>query len=367
LTKNENIGHREALTILIIAMSGKIFLSFPRNMAVLGESAGWIIVLLAGILSLIGFLFIYFLLRKYPGKNIIEIARVVSGSVIGSMVGVVFFIFFLLITSFYLRQFVESFILTILPRTPISVITFSLMVILVYGCLLGIETISRVAWFFGPYLLAGLIIILLFGMSHADVQRLLPILGTGPAALLKASLTNISLFSEILLFGLIAPLIANQAKLFGVGFYSIIIAILINIALTIVMILVFNYIASARLIFPAFQLARLITLEKFIQRVEAVFVFLWFFTAAIQLSALFYGTVISFAQAFRIGDYRPLSIPLGVLVFTISLIPTSMTQAVNLNDFQISKYYSIVVFGVPLLLWLVSLMIHKKSSEQNNE
>ncbi|HBF38782.1 MAG TPA: hypothetical protein DDW50_15875 [Firmicutes bacterium] len=216
-------------------------------------------------------------------------------------------------------------------------------------------------------MVAALFIILLFGMAHTDVPRLLPILGTGPSALLNSSLTNISLFSEILLFGLIAPLIANQAKLFGVGFYSIIIAILINIALTIVMILVFNYIASARLIFPAFQLARLITLEKFIQRVEAVFVFLWFFTAAIQLSALFYGTVISFAQAFRIGDYRPLSIPLGVLVFTISLIPTSMTQAVNLNDFQISKYYSIVVFGVPLLLWLVSLMIHKKSSEQNNE
>ncbi len=363
----ESIGHREALTLLIIIMSGKIFLSFPRDMAIFGEGAGWLIVFLSGILSLIGFLFIYYLIRKFPGQNIIEIARVIGGPVIGGVIGIIFFLFFLTITSLFLRQFVESFILSILPRTPISVITFCLLAILIYGCLLGIETISRVAWFFGPYLLLGLVVIVFFSLSHADIQHLAPVLGTGPVKLLKASAYNVSLFSEILLFGLIAPLIANKSKIFGVGAYSIGIAILINMAITAIVVLVFNYVSAAKLIFPVFQLARLISLEEFIQRVEAVFVFVWFFTAAIQLSGMFYGTVTSFAQALRIQDYRPLSIPIGVLIFTISLIPTSMTQAVILNDFQIEKYYSFVAFGVPLLLWLVSLIIKKKTGDQTNE
>jgi len=178
---------------------------------------------------------------------------------------------------------------------------------------------------------------------------------------------NISLFSEILLLGLIAPLIANKSKIFGVGAYSVIISIVINIAIVMLVVLVFNYISAAKQIFPVFQLARLVSLEEFIQRVEAVFVFFWFFTAAIQLSALFYGTVTSFAQAFHIKDYRPLSIPIGVLVFTLSLIPGSMTRAVDINDFQISKYYSLVAFGIPLLLWLASLIMNKKSNGQANE
>jgi spore germination protein (amino acid permease) len=358
----ENIGHREALTLLIVLMSGKIFLSFPRDMAVLGETAGWMIVLLSGILSLIGFSFIYFLIRKFPGKNIIEIARMISGRLFGTIIGLAFFLYFLTITSLFLRQFAESFILSILPRTPISIITSCLLILLIYSSLLGIQTISRVAWFFGPYMLLGLIIIICFSLSQADLQHLVPILGSGPIPILKASIFNISLFSEVLLFGMIAPLIAKKSKLFGTGVYSILIAIIINIAIVMTVVLVFNYVSAAKQIFPVFQLSRLISLEEFLQRVEAVFVFLWFFTAAIQLSGLFYGTVSSFAQAFRIQEYRPLSIPIAVLIFTLSLIPGSMSQAVFLNDFQISNYYPIVTFGIPLILWLISLIFKKKSS-----
>lgn len=366
MSNQENIGHREALTLLIVIMSGKIFLSFPRDMAVFGEAAGWLIVLLSGVLGLIGFSFIYFLIRKYPGKNIVEIARLISGPIVGALVGLLFFLFFLAITSFFLRQFVESFILSILPRTPISVITTCFLIILIYGCLLGVETISRVAWFLGPYLLGGLIIILVFSLAQADIQHLAPILGTGPLPVIKSSLFNISLFSEIILFGLIAPLIGNRQKIFGVGIYSILIAILINTTIVAVTILVFNYVSAAKLIFPVLQLARLVVLEEFFQRAEAIFVFLWFLTAAIQLSGLFYGTVISFAQAFRIQDYRPLSIPIAVLIFTLSLIPTSMSQAVDLNDFIISRYYTLIAFGIPLLLWLASLLLKKKPSESRD-
>lgn len=367
MINKEGIGHREALTLLIVVMSGKIFLSFPRDMAVLGGAAGWMIVLLSGILSLIGFAFIYFLIRKYPGKNIVEIARMISGSLLGTVIGLAFFLFFLTITSLILRQFAESFLLSILPKTPISVIITCFLILLIYACLLGIETITRVAWFFGPYLLLGLVVILLFSMSQADLQHLAPILGTGPVPLLKASVVNTSLFSEILLFGLIAPLITKKSKIFGVGVYGILIAILINIAIVAIVVLVFNYVSAAKQIFPVFQLARLISVEEFLQRVEAVFVFLWFFTAAIQLSALFYGTVTSFAQAFRIKDYRPLSIPIAVLMFILSLIPGSMTQAVHLNDFQISNYYAVVAFGIPLILWLVSIIMKKNPSDQNAE
>jgi len=264
-------------------------------------------------------------------------------------------------------NYLESFILSILPRTPISVITACFLILLIYGCLLGIETLSRVAWFFGPYLLLGLMIILLFSMSQADLQHLAPILGTGPLPLLKSSIINTSLFSEILLFGMIAPLITKREKILGIGVYSLLISIAINTIIVMIVVLVFNYESAAKLIFPALQLARLISLEEFIQRVEAVFVFLWFFAAAIQLGGLFYGTVISFAQAFRIRDYRPLSIPLAVLIFTISLIPTSMTQAVNINDFMISNYYSLVVFGIPFLLWLGSLLLRKKFGVPNEK
>ena len=364
MSKTESIGHREALTLLIIMLTGKIFLSFPRNMVLLGDGAAWIIVLLAGIYSLVAYYFIYALLKRYPSFNIIEISRKVTGNIFGIIFGVVIFLFFLVITSMYLRQFSESYLLAILPRTPISIITIFFLCLLSYGSLLGIETLTRVAWLYGPYLLAALVIILIFSLPQASFHFLTPVLGPGPIPLLLNSIIHISVFSEILLLSIFAPMIHQQEKVFRVGLYSLLVATLINTGITALATAVFNYAATKKLVFPIFQLTRLISLTEFVQRVEAGFVFLCFFWAGIQLGGLFYGTLASFAQTFKIKNYRPLIPAMGILVFALSIIPTSMTQAVDLNsysthNFLINSYYALVAFGIPFLLWLISTLKKK--------
>ncbi|MGE5604670.1 MAG: GerAB/ArcD/ProY family transporter [Bacteroidota bacterium] len=370
MSSEERIGYHEALTLLVITLSAKIYLSFPRNMALLGDAAGWIIVFLSGIYSLIGYFFLSSLLRKYPGKNIIQISHQLGGSIIGKVIGLGFFLFFLAITSLYLRQFAESFILAILPRTPISVLTIFFLVLLIYAALLGIETLSRVAWLLGPYLLTALIIILFFSLPQASFNYLTPVLGPGAGPLLKYSVANLPIFAEIILLGIIAPLMRDRNRINRMGVISLLVAMTINVGITILTIAVFNYAAVQKMIFPIFQLTRLISYGEFIQRVEAVFVFLWFFWAGIQLGGLFYGTVTSFAQNFRIKNYRPLTFPIAVLVFTLSLIPNSMTEAVELNDYVFKPsllgiYYAAAAFGLPFLLWLI--MLFKKHSGGANE
>ncbi len=350
-----HIGYLEALTLLTIMMSAKVFLSFPRDMALLGGAGGWMINLFAGIFSLIGFYFLNALIHKYPSQDIIGITQRLTGKWVGMFLGTAIFIFFLLLTALLLRKFAESFILSILPRTPISVIIFFFLVLLMYASFLGIEALTRVAWFFGPYLLIALLTILLFCLPQGNYQNLFPILGTGPGPILKSSIAHIAIFGEILLLGLIAPLIRERNQVFKVGILSVIIAIIINLVVTITVIMIFNFTAAEKIIFPIFQLARLINFGEFIQRVEAGFVFLWFFTSGIQLAGLFYGTIISFSKIFNIKEYRPLIFPIAVIVFAISIIPASMTDTVMLNDFVLSNFYGIVAFGIPLLLWLVSI------------
>jgi spore germination protein KB len=357
--RNQKIGHRETLTLLTILMSAKVFLSFPRDMTLLGDAAGWMIILFAGIFNLIGFYFLNSLIQKYPSQNIIQISHELTGKILGTILGIIIFAFFLVLTSMMLRKFAESFILAILPRTPISLIMICFLVLLIYAAMLGIETLTRVAWFFGPYLLIALLTILFFALPQSSLANLAPVLGPGPLPILKQSVIHASIFSEILLLGLIAPLIRKREKIFRVGLYSLVIAISINLVVTITMILVFNYVGSSHIIFPVFQLARLITYGEFIQRVEAVFVFLWFFTAGIQLGGLFYGSVISFAETFHIKEYRPLTIPIALIILTIGILPASMTDTISLNDFTLSNFYWGIAFGIPLLLWLISILYQK--------
>ncbi len=363
MIKEEQIGYREALIMLTIMLTGKIFLSFPRNLALLGNGAGWIILLLAGIFSLIGLYFLQQILMRYPEQNIVEIAQTCFGKYLGMAAGLVIFLFFLLLTAVYLRQFAESFILAILPRTPISVITGVFLLLLILAMLQGIEALSRVAILLGPYLLAALIIIVGFTLPQMHLGNLSPILGPGLVPIFKYSVFEISSFAELLLLGIIAPLIRKKQERYKVGLYSLVISILVNTGVVAAVVMIFNYNAARRLMFPMFQLTRLISFGEFIQRVEAVFVFLWFFWAGIQLGGLFYGALTSFAQTFKIKDYRPLIFPLAVLVFTASLIPSSMTQAVEWSgstyDLPLLGYfYAGVALGLPLLLW-IAMMIRK--------
>ena len=362
MENSNQIGHREILTLLIVMMSSKVFLSFPRNMALLGGTAGWLLVLLSGFLSLLGFLIIYALIRRFPEDNIFEMARRVTGKIIGTVLGIGIFFYFLIITTLLVRQFAESFILAILPRTPISIITLVFMFMLMYGTFLGIETISRVAWFFGPYLLLALIVVIT-SSAPTQLEFVLPVMGKGLIPVLKNSAINIASFSEILFLAVVAPLIQKKERLFRIGMWSILIATIILTAMTAIVIITFNYNSASHLIFPVFQLTRLITIGEFVQRVESVFVFLWFLTAGIEMSALFYGTVVSFSETFRMKNYRPLVFPIATLIFILSLLPQSMSEAVHLDDFTISKYYSSIWVGIPLILWLVALIFKKKAGK----
>jgi spore germination protein KB len=359
MEQNNKLGHRETVTLLVVILTGKTFLALPRNLILRGGSAGWLVILVAGALSLLSFQLLYALIRKYPGANIFEIARRLTGKLGGAALGLVIFSYFTANTAVMIRQFAESFILAILPRTPISVITLIFLILLMYAALLGIEVLSRVAWFFGPYLLIALLTIFIFALPN-EPQYLLPIFGAGPLPVLKYSLANLASFSEIILLGVLAPLIREQAKIGRIGRFSLVIATAILTGATANIIMTFNRVSASQLVFPVFQLTRLISLGEFIQRTESVFVFLWFLTAGIQISGLFYGTVVSFSESFEIKEYRPLVFPLAVLVFTLSLLPQSMTEVNQLDFLLLNKYFSAVTFGIPGLLWVISLIFSDK-------
>lgn len=363
MNSENKIGQRETLTLLIVVISAKIFLSLPRNLAQIAAGAGWMITLLAGLNALIGFIFIYGIAKRYPSLTIVEAGRKICGPFIGTVIGSVFFVFFLCLTSLLLRQFAESFILAILPSTPISVILLFFLILLAYSVFLGIETLARIAWAIGPYLLTALAAILVFTIPEMKLTFLLPVFGKGIGPIFQGSLMHGSIYAEILLFGFLTPLLRKKENLFKVGLFGLLISILICLVIEIFVLTIFNYVAATRMTFPIFQLTRLISIGEFVQRVEAVFVFLWFFTACIQLGGLFYGTLISFSEAFHIEEHKPLIIPLGLLVFCISLLPTSMTEAVDINDFRLSGFYTAIAFGIPAIVWLIAFLTKKKAGD----
>ena len=139
-----HLGHYETSVMLIIVMASRIFLGLPRLMAIIGGTASWLVITIAAAGGLLGYLVIDALLARFPGLDLIQIARRLIGG-FAPLLGLVFFLFFLAVTALVTRQFAETFVVGILPRTPIGVIGGLLLVLLVFASYLGLETISRLA------------------------------------------------------------------------------------------------------------------------------------------------------------------------------------------------------------------------------
>jgi len=352
-------GRREAFALITITIITEIFLSIPQKLAVDGKSAAWIIILIAGALSFVGLYFILALSRRFPGKTIVEAGEEAGGPFLGTIAALAYFIFFMASLILFLRQFSETIITAFLPQTPISVITAGFLVVIIYSTYIGLEAISRTAGLLIGFIIGSLalITVLLIPFMVAS-YNLFPFWGSGPDIVARLGATRTSLFGEILIVGLIAPLLSGK-ELGRVGITSLAAAIGIMTFVEVIYLIIFPLPASAVFTFPLYSGARLVFIGRFVQRIDAIFVFVWIITALIKLAATMYASAAVLARALKLPVFRPLVFPLGILVFAISFTIPSFPDAVTIDSRYLRTYGWIPAFLFPALVYLVAVLRKK--------
>jgi len=178
--KEGNINSRGLFIILTIILITKLFLGTPRAMALEGNSAAWLLILAASLVAVPGVFVLVKLLKRFPGQNIVEISETVWGRAGAIAVSLLVASFFMLMAAVIVREFAETMLTTVLPRTPISVISFLFIVAMLIGAYNGIEVITRTSTLLFPFILAGMFSILILTINFLDLNSLFPILGSGP-------------------------------------------------------------------------------------------------------------------------------------------------------------------------------------------
>ena len=117
---------------------------------------------------------------------------------------------------------------------------------------------------------------------------------------------------------------------------------------------------TARQMYSSYELAKRINVGDFVQRIEALMASLWFISLYFKAALYFYASVLGMAQILNLKDYRPLTIPLGMIAVVLSLvIYPNVTYQQNFDQTtQLSFSLSIGLF-LPLLL-VVVYAIRKK-------
>ncbi|MGN7396697.1 GerAB/ArcD/ProY family transporter [Peribacillus frigoritolerans] len=320
--KNVKISPRQFGIIVIFYSIGTAILITPSELAAIAKQDAWIAAILGSGLALLLVVLYTALGNRFFDKTFVEVNEILLGKWIGKLISLTF-VFFSLIGAAILVIIVGNFVTTqIMPDTPIVAIHIIFVTIVVMGVRLGIETLARAAEILFPLFVLLFIIFAVFISPQIEFQNLQPVLETGIKPIIHAtiSLTSIISLSPIILL-MIFPVSVNQSKqaqkAFFIGTFIGGIFLIITIALTI---LVLGFDETARHIYPSYALARKINVGNFLQRIEAIMAIMWFITIYFRLVMYFYVTVLGLSQILNLKDYRPLTLPLGMILIVLSLI-----------------------------------------------
>ena len=265
----------------------------------------WIIII--GALS---FSLLFNLFFKFKDKDIIDISEYVGGNTLKYFTGISAIIFLLFTTILALSEFTENIRNIIFENAPTEYFYLLFFIGMLISVLTGIQGIFRASTIIAPVILFFVAFIFFSLYRDIDITNFTPIFGNGIREFFIPGSFRIEMFESLFLTLLMGPQIKNIKK---ATYGSFILISLFTLIIAILLFGIFPYPSSLENYFPLFELNRLISFGRFIQRVESIYILFWLIAVYIYISLGTSYAVQTFSKLFKI-NYTKRIIPLFCMV-----------------------------------------------------
>ncbi|MBK5497336.1 GerAB/ArcD/ProY family transporter [Peribacillus sp. TH14] len=356
------IGSRQLTILVILYTVGDSILVIPSIVASEAKQNGWVSGIFSVAIAPLLVVFLYDALRKcYPDLTLVEYSQKILGKWLGIAISLLFISYFFITTATYLREIGDFMTSQIMPETPIQVIMFLFMSIVLMSARLGLEPLARSAEILFPFVVILLSSLMILLLPEIKFQNLQPVWEGGVKPVIRGSIPFIVFpFIEPVAVLMILPFVSQKDRIRKSLFVGQLLAGSVLIIITMLAILVLGVDLTAKEIYPSYKLAQKINITNFLTRLEAILAIIWFITIFIRFSLFFYVTVLGLAQTLKLQDYRPLVFPFGMIliVFTLIMAPNTVYYSNFISD--IWPFYAMTFgFLLPLLLLTIA-KVHKK-------
>lgn len=358
--KEGKFGLSELISVTTLAIVSKIFYtSTPVLVDETGTSA-WLTTLFSCILSVIFFMFLYLLMKRFPDKSISQICEKVVGKFLGKLLGFLFSSYVLFYAASNLREFVEMIKSYSLPDTDPSILIICYMIVLILMAYKGIENMARISRVTIYPVLASLLLILIMSSPYYNFDYIKPYLGYGIGKTVRVGFMRSSAYQEVILLAIIVRCSHNIKDIKKAGLISLIASGLILSAASFCYIMVFSYTMGKENLSGIFQVSKLIYYNRYIQRVESIFLFVWIISSVLTSALAFYASMSIYCDVFKISDHRPLLLPSAFLMYMTALMPENLTQVIYFNLKVTREYGLFLNFIMPIFILLIAIITGKK-------
>lgn len=351
MLENGLINRYQLWLLIVNFILNSSILIIPGPLVSVAKQDAWISMILATIL---GSFIIYNLLllnSRYPKKTIVNIGEILLGKPVGKVIGFMYAWFFLHLSALVLRDIGDFITTVIMPGTPMIVLIILVGVLVYLTVYYGLEVISRSNELFTPYAVFGFWLTIFFVIPLMDIDHIKPILDGGIKPIIDASYSVLGFpYAELVVFLMILPFVGNRKhikKVFLsagiVGGFSLTITVLSSI-------LVLNIRPTELSVYATFNMARLINIGDFLTRVEVITALAYIIVIFTKIVVSFYGGLLAISQVFNVADYKPLLLPVLIIVITLSiLLNENIVEVVNVAEQTWTSYSLFFGFILPLI------------------
>lgn len=358
---NEKFGSFECITTMFCIAFMPIFLTLPRFSALEFGTGSFFQSIYMSIVALIFFLILYKLYKKFKNHDILDIAEYTGGKVLKYITGIliIFYVFSSVLIT--LSEFNEDIKNVLFLEAPSAFISILFGITILISSFIGVKGVFRASAIIAPLIFIGLITTLLSLISNIDLTNFFPVFGNGVSNTLIKGGFRFGRYESLALFLLIAPNIKNLGKTSLKAFS------LINFLIILCFLLVFGIIQYPSITenyIPLFEISRLISYGRFIERVESIIILLTLINVCIYLS---FGIILVtnvIKKLFNIKYFKRIIPSIVVLLVSSNMLLSSYTDILNFRELLNVYIAPPLLFFYPLLILIIA-NIKEKSSDKS--
>lgn len=359
------ISSRQLGILLVVTIIGVGILTLPRDVSEVGGTDGWILIIIAGILSILESLIIHGLSMRFPNQTIIEYSRELVGSSVSILIGIIIALYYLIFSAFGARIFGEVVKTFLLPRTPIEMIMVTLLLVVAYLVRNDLEGIVRfyelaIIIMFVPYFLA-----LFTGITDLDFTNLLPIFQTPFKTLFQGSFQIIFSYIGIETIFLLIPFVSDQKNIKKTLLISISSVIFIYLISIVFVVATFGVDTIKDLIWPLMGYMKSIEIPGgFIEQLEGVIMATWVFISYTTLSTTYFLSAFTLSRVTKTKEHSFFVTALLPVIYVLAVLPGNVAQLYHWLGIFSMYAGTLVIIVIPLFLFLVA-KVRKKGVKTN--
>jgi spore germination protein KB len=334
-----------------------LILFIPQNTVAYAKQDAWLSFLIAFAGGVLISLVVINLSLCFPGQTLFEYLPLILGRWPGKIIGFFYVWLFIHFCTLVDREYCSTVVAAFMPETPLVVFLIHGTIMFAYITYCGLEVLARINQLFLPLNVSLLTILFVLATPEMKVVNILPVFDTGLLPLAKSTLTPLSWFGEIITLAVVIPYLAEQKNVYRLTIKALFfVLVLIEIA-TLGVLLVFGPTLTSSYLFPVLSGVKMINIANFIERLEIFPLIVWITSGTVKATLFFWAAALGSAQLFGLKDYRPLILPLAVIVTALGyLLHPSIIDLINFLTQAFPFYALTFEFIIPLLLLMVVLI-----------